>query len=36
MPLEEKIKKADFIIENSGSLEETKRQVEDVWKRLKG
>ena len=36
MPLEEKIKKADFIIENSGSLEETKRQVEDIWKRLKG
>ena len=30
LPLEEKIKYADFVINNDGSLEETKRQVEQI------
>lgn len=32
MPLGEKEKQADFLIDNSGSLEETCRQVEDGWR----
>ena len=32
---EEKIKLADFVIDNSGSLDATRRQVEDVYVRLK-
>jgi dephospho-CoA kinase len=35
MPIEEKMKLADFLIENTGSLENTKRQVKDVYHRLK-
>ena len=31
LPLEEKIKSADFVVNNDGSLEETKRQVEDIY-----
>jgi dephospho-CoA kinase len=31
LPLEEKIKSADFVINNDGSLEETKRQVEGIY-----
>lgn len=34
MPLTEKIKRAHFVIDNSGSLEETKRQVEEIWRAL--
>jgi len=34
LPLEEKIKSADFVINNDGSLEETKRQVEEIYSRL--
>jgi dephospho-CoA kinase len=33
-PLEEKIKSADFVINNDGSLEETKRQVEAIYSLL--
>ena len=33
-PLEEKIKSADFVINNDGSLEETKRQVEEIYSLL--
>ena len=33
--LEEKRSYADFIVDNSGSIEETKRQVEEVWEKLK-
>ena len=36
MPLREKIKLADFVIYNDGSLEETKRQVEEIFAKLKG
>ena len=35
LPLEEKIKSADFVINNDGSLEETKRQVEEIYSLLK-
>jgi len=35
LPLEEKIKFADFVINNDGSLEETKKQVEEVYALLK-
>ena len=35
LPLEEKIKFADFVIDNDGSLEETKRQVEEVYSLLR-
>jgi dephospho-CoA kinase len=32
---EEKIKAADFVIDNSGSLEASERQVEDVYKKIR-
>lgn len=35
MPDEEKIKAADFVIDNSGSLESTERQVRDVFSALR-
>jgi dephospho-CoA kinase len=34
MPLEEKKKLADYVIDNSGSLERTAEQVHDLWRRL--
>jgi len=34
LPDEEKIKAADFVIDNSGALENTRTQVHDVWGRL--
>jgi dephospho-CoA kinase len=34
-PLAEKVACADFVIENGGSLEETRRQVADVWRRVR-
>ena len=34
LPLEEKIKFADFVVYNDGSLEETRRQVEVIYKVL--
>ena len=34
-PLEEKNKSADFVIDNNDSLEETKRQVEEIYSLLK-
>ncbi len=34
LPIEEKRKYADFIIDNSGTLTETKRQVEEIWRKL--
>jgi dephospho-CoA kinase len=34
LPLEEKIKAADFVIDNDGPLEETKRQVEQIYSSL--
>ena len=35
LPLEKKVKSADFVINNDGSLEETKRQVEEVYSLLR-
>jgi len=35
LPIDEKKAYADFIVDNSGSLEETKRQVGEVWQKLK-
>lgn len=34
IPLNEKIKLADYVIDNSGTIENTKRQVFDIWKIL--
>jgi dephospho-CoA kinase len=35
LPLEEKIKSADFVINNDGSLEEIKKQVEEIYSLLR-
>jgi dephospho-CoA kinase len=35
LPLEEKTKSADFVINNDGPLEETKRQVEEIYSLLR-
>jgi len=35
MPIDEKLKYADFVIHNEGTLDETARQVEQVWEELK-
>jgi dephospho-CoA kinase len=35
LPDEEKIKAADFVIDNSGSLEKTREQVRVVWQQLR-
>ena len=35
LPIEEKKAYADFIVDNSGSLEKTKTQVGEVWQKLK-
>ena len=36
MPLDEKAKLADFVVSNNGSIDETKKQVEEVFRALKG
>jgi dephospho-CoA kinase len=36
MPLEEKRKKAQFVVDNSGTLQETRNQVKAVWQTLCG
>jgi dephospho-CoA kinase len=35
MPVEEKVKLADFVIRNEGSLEETKKRAREIFKELK-
>jgi len=35
LPDEEKIKAADFVIDNSGTLEQTREQVHEVWEQLR-
>jgi dephospho-CoA kinase len=35
LPIDEKARRADFVIHNEGTLEETRAQVEEVWKKLK-
>ena len=34
MPLAEKIKRADILINNSGTFQQTRREVEEIWKKL--
>lgn len=34
MPIKEKIKMADFVVDNSGTLEDTKAQVREIYNRL--
>ena len=34
LPEEEKIKAADYVIDNSGSLDQTHEQVREVWEKL--
>jgi len=34
--MEEKMQRADFVIDNGGSPEETERQVRELWKKLTG
>jgi len=34
MPMKEKVKIADYVIDNSGSLDKTKKQVEKIWQSL--
>lgn len=35
-PLREKAAEADWVIDNSGTPEQTRRQVEELWRRLRG
>lgn len=35
-PLREKVAEADWVIDNGGSRQEARRQVEDLWRRLMG
>jgi len=35
LPIDEKLSKADFVIHNEKTLEETKKQVADLWQTLK-
>jgi dephospho-CoA kinase len=35
LPIDEKLAYADFVVNNEGSMEETKKQVEEVWRELK-
>ncbi|MBI4228843.1 MAG: dephospho-CoA kinase, partial [Deltaproteobacteria bacterium] len=34
MPISEKAKHATFVIDNSGSLAETRKQVEQIWQSI--
>ena len=34
LPDEEKVRHADYVIENSGAVEDTERQVEEIWNKL--
>ena len=35
LPEAEKIKAADYVIDNSGSLDHTREQVQQVWEKLR-
>lgn len=35
LPIEEKVGYADFVIHNEGTLEETQKQVDELWEKLK-
>ncbi|MGH7890037.1 MAG: dephospho-CoA kinase [Thermodesulfobacteriota bacterium] len=34
MPLSEKLKYATYVVDNSGTFEETRKQVEELWKKI--
>jgi dephospho-CoA kinase len=34
LPIDEKVGYADFVIRNEGSLEETRKQVDELWQKL--
>ena len=36
MPIDEKVSRADYVIDNSGSRDETRRQVESTWRKISG
>ena len=36
LPIEEKRKRAHHVVDNSGTIEETRRQVEEVWAQMSG
>ena len=36
LPLEKKIRMADFVIDNDGARSETRRQVNNIWRRIYG
>nr|WP_198409762.1 dephospho-CoA kinase [Limnochorda pilosa] len=35
MPLEEKVRRADYVVDNGGTPEETRRQVQRVWEAMR-
>lgn len=35
MPLAEKVKRADYVVDNGGTPEETRRQVEQIWEAMR-
>lgn len=35
LPIDEKLEYADFVVDNQGSVEQTRKQVEDIWQILK-
>ena len=35
MPMEEKVKRADYVVDNSGDLDETRRQVREIHSKLR-
>ena len=35
MPIDDKRRLADFVIDNDGALDGTRRQVEEVWARVR-
>lgn len=35
LPIDEKLEYADFVVDNQGSSEETRKQVEDIWQTIK-
>ena len=36
LPLKEKIRLADYVIDNNGTLRQTREQVEDIWRKETG
>jgi dephospho-CoA kinase len=36
MPIDEKRRRAHHVIDNSGTIDQTRRQVEDMWEQMTG